>query len=98
LQAQHTAAVVNELSSEMQKLLQDHPINDQRRAEGKAPANVVLLRGCGSRIDVPSFEQLHGMKACLVAPTKIIAGKRSICVLSAVVRYIQNLLKSAMCT
>jgi 2,3-bisphosphoglycerate-independent phosphoglycerate mutase len=74
LQAQHTAAVVNELSNEMRKLLQDHPINQQRRAEGKAPANVVLLRGCGSRISVPSFEQLHGMKACLVAPTKIIAG------------------------
>jgi hypothetical protein len=31
--------------------------------------------GCGSRINVPSFEQLHGMKACLVAPTKIIAGE-----------------------
>jgi 2,3-bisphosphoglycerate-independent phosphoglycerate mutase len=77
LQAQHTAAVVNELSSEMQKLLQNHPINNQRRAEGKMPANVVLLRGCGSRINVPSFEQLHGMKACLVAPTKIIAGDES---------------------
>lgn len=74
LQAQHTAAVVNELSSELHKLLQHHPINQQRRAEGKAPANCVLLRGCGSRISVPSFEQLHGMKACLVAPTKIIAG------------------------
>jgi hypothetical protein len=34
----------------------------------------VLLKGCGSRISVTSFEQLHGMKACLVAPTKIIAG------------------------
>ncbi|WIA32441.1 hypothetical protein OEZ86_003263 [Tetradesmus obliquus] len=73
-EAQHTAAVVNELSSELHKLLQHHPINQQRRAEGKAPANCVLLRGCGSRISVPSFEQLHGMKACLVAPTKIIAG------------------------
>jgi 2,3-bisphosphoglycerate-independent phosphoglycerate mutase len=30
LQAQHTAAVVTELSSQMQKLLQSHPINDQQ--------------------------------------------------------------------
>lgn len=74
LQAKHTAAVVNELSGEMMKILENHPINAQRRAEGKNPANVVLLRGCGSRINVDSFEQLHGMKACLVAPTKIIAG------------------------
>lgn len=74
LQAQHAAAVVNELSQEMMKVLEQHPINQQRRAEGKNAANVVLLRGCGSRINVDSFEKLHGMKACLIAPTKIIAG------------------------
>jgi 2,3-bisphosphoglycerate-independent phosphoglycerate mutase len=28
---------------------QGHPINAQRAREGKPPANVVLLRGCGSR-------------------------------------------------
>jgi 2,3-bisphosphoglycerate-independent phosphoglycerate mutase len=48
-EAAHTAAVVNELSAEIQKRLADHPINRQRIAEGKNPANVVLLRGCGSR-------------------------------------------------
>ena len=49
-EAAHTAAVVNELSDEMQKRLVDHPINRQRAAEGRNPANVVLLRGCGSRL------------------------------------------------
>ena len=34
----------------MQRVLQDHPVNQQRRAEGKPPANAVLLRGCGSRL------------------------------------------------
>ena len=29
--------------------VQAHPINAQRVREGKPPANVVLLRGCGSR-------------------------------------------------
>lgn len=43
--------------------------------QGLNVANVVLLRGCGCRIRVPSFEQLHGMRAVLVAPTKIIAGE-----------------------
>lgn len=56
------------------KHLKQHPINKQRIAEGKNPANAVLLRGCGSRITVDSFEKLHGMKGCLIAPTKIIAG------------------------
>lgn len=31
-------------------MLEAHPINAQRVAEGKPPANVVLLRGCGSRL------------------------------------------------
>lgn len=73
-QAAHTAAVVNELSAEIRKVLEAHPINAERRSAGQPPANVVLLRGCGSRIAVPSFAQLHGMAGCLVAPTKIIAG------------------------
>lgn len=32
------------------QVLEAHPINAQRIAEGKPPANVVLLRGCGSRL------------------------------------------------
>lgn len=75
LQAAHTAAVVNELSSEIHEALAAHPINQQRQAQGLNPANVVLLRGCGSRIKVTPFQQLHSLKAALVAPTKIIAGE-----------------------
>ena len=48
-EAAHTAAVVNELSAVMHAMLVNHPVNAQRVAEGKAAANVVLLRGCGSR-------------------------------------------------
>ncbi len=48
-EAAHTAAVVNALSGALRKALEGHPINAQRVAEGKGPANVVLLRGCGSR-------------------------------------------------
>jgi 2,3-bisphosphoglycerate-independent phosphoglycerate mutase len=66
--------VINELSAEMHKVLAAHPINQQRLEQGTNPANVVLLRGCGSRIAVTPFAQLHGLKAALVAPTKIIAG------------------------
>jgi hypothetical protein len=29
--------------------LQDHPVNMERITAGKPPANIVLLRGCGSR-------------------------------------------------
>ncbi|KAF2299478.1 hypothetical protein GH714_032103 [Hevea brasiliensis] len=73
-EAIHTAAVVNELSREMSRILVSHPLNAKRSAEGKKMANVVLLRGCGIRIEVPSFEKKHGLCPSMVAPTKIIAG------------------------
>ena len=34
----------------------------------------MLLRGCGARIGVQSFKERHGLHACVVAPTRIIAG------------------------
>ncbi|XP_052200180.1 uncharacterized protein LOC127806739 [Diospyros lotus] len=73
-EAKHTAAVVNELSREISRLLISHPLNAKRAAEGKNIANVVLLRGCGIRIEVPPFAEQHGLWPCMVAPTKIIAG------------------------
>ncbi|KAG0478114.1 hypothetical protein HPP92_012833 [Vanilla planifolia] len=73
-EAKHTAAVVNELSREISRILSPHPINVKRAAEGKNIANVVLLRGCGIRIEVNPFEKKHGLLPCMVAPTKIIAG------------------------
>ncbi|XP_047944823.1 probable 2,3-bisphosphoglycerate-independent phosphoglycerate mutase [Salvia hispanica] len=73
-EAKNTASVVNELSKEISRILVNHPVNARRVAEGKNIANLVLLRGCGIRIEVPSFEKLHGLWPCMVAPTKIIAG------------------------
>lgn len=51
-EAKHTAEVVNELSKEMSRILVAHPLNAKRALEGKNVANVVLLRGCGIRIEV----------------------------------------------
>lgn len=73
-EAKLTARVVNELSKEMSRILISHPLNAQRMAQGKNVANVVLLRGCGIRIEVPPFEKKHDLWPCMVAPTKIIAG------------------------
>lgn len=62
-EAKLTAAVVNELSKEISRILVSHPINAKRAAEGKNIANIVLLRGCGIRIEVCLFSflcYLHG--------------------------------------
>jgi 2,3-bisphosphoglycerate-independent phosphoglycerate mutase len=57
-EARNTAAVINELSKEITKILVSHPVNAKRAAEGKNIANVVLLRGCGIRIEVCSSSSL----------------------------------------
>lgn len=56
-EAKHTAAVVNELSNEMRKILTAHPLNAERKVQGKSIANLVLLRGCGIRIEVRTKEK-----------------------------------------
>ncbi|XP_028208987.1 transcription factor MYB1-like [Glycine soja] len=58
-EARNIAAVVNELSKEITKNLVSHPVNAKCTAEGKNIANVVLLRGCGIRIEVCSFSLFH---------------------------------------
>ncbi|KAJ6837362.1 uncharacterized protein M6B38_120360 [Iris pallida] len=50
-EAKNIAAVVNELSKEISRILVSHPLNAKRAAEGKNIANVVLLRGCGIQIE-----------------------------------------------
>lgn len=57
----------------MRQILEDHPINAQRRAEGKPPANVVLLRGCGSRLALQAREGLYrapGLLCLLVVSSR----------------------------
>ncbi|KAI9265981.1 2,3-bisphosphoglycerate-independent phosphoglycerate mutase-domain-containing protein [Sporodiniella umbellata] len=69
-----TSKIVNELSDAFIDILSKHPLNKDRIEQGKNPANCILLRGCSSCIEVPTFEEVHGLKPFLIAPTCIIAG------------------------
>jgi len=73
-EAVHTAKVITAVDEVIRSVLENHPINEERRRVGKYPANVVLLRGCGCRLALTPFAQLHSMRPCIVSPTKIIAG------------------------
>lgn len=75
LQGALTAALIDNVSDIIRSRLKDHPVNQRRAAAGKNIANVILLRGCGMRLRLPSFEQRHGLRSCIVAPTKILGGK-----------------------
>ncbi|KAG7402164.1 hypothetical protein PHYBOEH_005727 [Phytophthora boehmeriae] len=73
-EAEYSSKVLNAVSDAIHERLSEHPINKAREAEGKPPANVVLLRGPGERIDVPTFSEMHGLNPFMIAPTCIIAG------------------------
>jgi 2,3-bisphosphoglycerate-independent phosphoglycerate mutase len=51
--------LTNELSEVLYNVLIEHPINKERIKVGKNPINCVLLRGCGSCIDVSSKGELY---------------------------------------
>jgi 2,3-diphosphopglycerate-independent phosphoglycerate mutase len=70
----YTANIVNALSTALCRALEEHPINKERVAQGKPPANVILLRGPGMRMNVQTFDQRHNSRAFMIAPTAIIAG------------------------
>jgi 2,3-bisphosphoglycerate-independent phosphoglycerate mutase len=58
--------------TEIHKKLEHHPINQERKITGKPVANIVLLRGCGSLIEAPTFRAKHGLTPFIIAPTAII--------------------------
>ncbi|OQR86503.1 2,3-bisphosphoglycerate-independent phosphoglycerate mutase [Achlya hypogyna] len=72
--AAFSATCLNNASLAIHKALSGHPINVDRVARGLPPANLILLRGPGERINVPSFAEKHGLRAFMIAPTCIIAG------------------------
>ncbi|RKP25742.1 2,3-bisphosphoglycerate-independent phosphoglycerate mutase-domain-containing protein [Syncephalis pseudoplumigaleata] len=60
-EARMTSNLVNELSDCIYTVLSKHPVNDERRKQGKPPANCVLLRGCGSRIKIRFLQEIDQM-------------------------------------
>jgi len=55
-------------------LLNRHPVNERRRAEGLRPANSIWLWGEGSRPALPSFESLWGKKGSIVSAVDLLKG------------------------
>ncbi|MBU5557479.1 MAG: hypothetical protein QW751_00130 [Candidatus Aenigmatarchaeota archaeon] len=69
-EAVRTATALNRFSAEAYNILKNHPINKKR----KVPANFVLLRGAAQLRKFKSFEDVHGLKACLVGASPVVVG------------------------
>ncbi len=66
-EAAFTARVLNHFLAEAHQTLKGHPLNRERRAEGKLAANYLLARGAGYYKKVESFQERYGLKACAIA-------------------------------
>ncbi len=67
-EAVRTAALVNEFGFKAREVLDNHPMNQRRRSEGRVPANFVLMRDAGTvRPRVQEFRQKWGLNGMMVA-------------------------------
>jgi 2,3-bisphosphoglycerate-independent phosphoglycerate mutase len=66
--ARRAAELSNEFLEKSFTVLENHPINKRRKAQGKLPGNFILIRDAGDRLpELPSFHTQHGLNfACLV--------------------------------
>jgi 2,3-bisphosphoglycerate-independent phosphoglycerate mutase len=67
-EAAKSAALVNEFGFKTRQVLDSHPVNQQRKAEGKKPANFILMRDAGTaKPGVQGFREKWGLKAAMIA-------------------------------
>jgi 2,3-bisphosphoglycerate-independent phosphoglycerate mutase len=78
-EAKRTAGIVNSISKQVTDVLNDQPVNRERREKGLPPGNAILIRGAGEVPHIPSFEQRYGMKGAVVAAAGLIIGIGKMC-------------------
>lgn len=78
-EAKRTADIVNSVSRQVIAVLDDHPVNRERREKGLPPGNAILIRGAGVVPHIPPFEERYGMKGAVVAAAGLIIGIGKMC-------------------
>ncbi|NUP90124.1 MAG: cofactor-independent phosphoglycerate mutase [Candidatus Sumerlaeia bacterium] len=68
------ATLLREMTIESQALLDAHPVNRKRVAEGHAPANMIWPWSAGRRPDIGNFEAKYGCKGAVVSAVDVIFG------------------------
>jgi len=72
--AQKTAGVINRFVQGVQEILQNHPVNQQRRAAGLLPANTVLPRGAGTAPHLTPFSHQHSLSGAMIVEVDLVRG------------------------
>lgn len=73
-EAIHTAEVMNNFLQKTYESLSNHPVNRQREADGKGTANFLLTKWAARMPEIETFEDVNGMKGCMVAKKGLMSG------------------------
>ena len=68
------AEKILQLMDEARKILNDNPVNRQRVAASKSPANSIWLWGQGKPISLPSFKEKYGLTGSVISAVDLIKG------------------------
>jgi len=74
VEAKFTAEVLNELAQKFHEVLKRHPVNREREARGRPPANFILFRGAGTLPKIKPLNELYEVEASCVSATPLIRG------------------------
>lgn len=59
-------------------ILKDHPVNQQRMAEGKLPANMIWPWGAATAVSLPSFQEKYGHFGSVISAVPLVWGIASL--------------------
>ena len=66
--------LLRELITAGSKLVAAHPVNLERVARGKPPANAIWLWGQGKAPRLPKFQVVHGLKGAIISAVDLVRG------------------------
>jgi 2,3-bisphosphoglycerate-independent phosphoglycerate mutase len=72
--AEKTAKIVNRLTQIIHDRLKDLDLNKERVDRGLPPANIVLLRGAGQHMEIPTLKDRYGIKSAVIAGGSLYIG------------------------
>jgi 2,3-bisphosphoglycerate-independent phosphoglycerate mutase len=68
------AAPLMQITTAAQLLFKDHPVNRQRVAAGRLPANSIWLWGQGKRPRMPTLHERYGLSGAVISAVDLIKG------------------------
>ena len=72
--ATRTSIILEKYLERSRSILDEHPMNRKRVADGKMPANEILLRGAGKAPELEQFQQKYSMNGSYIIGIPMIRG------------------------